>query len=86
MKFSDDIQIPEWILQHLRRYGNCCCGREIVKRIGKERIIEVLKVHGFDCELKIVYEDNYHVKRKTKYPVFAYYILEVETKIITYQL
>lgn len=86
MKFSDDIQIPEWILQHLRRYGNCCCGREIVKRIGKERIIDVLKLYGFECVLKIIYEDNYRVKRKTKYPVFAYYILEVETKMITYQL
>ncbi len=86
MKFSDEIQIPEWILQHLRRYGNCCCGREIVKRIGKEKIIEVLRKKGFKCILKIVYEDDYIVKRRTKYPIYAYYILEMEEKIRIYNL
>ncbi len=85
MKFLDDKkQIPDWILSHLRKYGNCCCGREIVKKIGRERIIEILKDEGYSCVLRIVYENKYKVKRKRKYPVDAYYILEIECAVTSY--
>ena len=34
---EENTEIPDWILRHLRKFGNCCCGREIVKKIGKEK-------------------------------------------------
>lgn len=86
MKFSDDSKtIPMWILHHLRKYGNCCCGREIVKEIGKEKIIHLLKDEGYPCILRIVYDNEvYKPKRKVKYPRDAYYILEIECEIKSY--
>ena len=87
MKFSDEKnKIPEWILHHLRKYGNCCCGREIVKKIGREKIMDLLKEEGYPCILKIVCDNkyNYMVERKRKYPINAYYILEIETVVKTY--
>lgn len=85
MKFFEQKQeIPDWILRHLRRYGNCCCGREIVKKIGKENIIEVLRQEGYPCILKIVYDNKYKHKRKVKYPRDAYYILEIECVVKSY--
>ncbi len=78
MEFSKEKnEIPDWILYHLKRFGNCCCGREIVKKIGREKIVEVLKKKGYPCVLKVVPDDIRHYKRKIKYPVDAYYILEV---------
>ncbi len=85
MKYQEeDIKIPDWILRHLRRFGNCCCGREIVKKIGKEKILELLRKEGYPCILKIVYENKYKKHRKIKYPVDAYYILEIECVIKSY--
>lgn len=77
-------QIPEWILQHLNKYGNCCCGREIVKKFGRENILKVLKNEGYSCVLKIVRENNYPCIRGIKYPKDAYYILEIECEIKRY--
>lgn len=79
---TEKIVIPEWILRHLKRYGNCCCGREIVKKIGKEKILEILKKEGYVCTLRIVYDNKY--KKRVKYPRDAYYILEIESIIKSY--
>jgi len=86
MNFSDErIVIPEWILHHLRKYGNCCCGREIVKKIGKDEILQLLKQLGFPCILRIVYDNKfYKPKRKVKYPLNACYILEIECVVNSY--
>lgn len=89
MKFSDEQdKIPEWILHHLGKYGNCCCGREIVKKLGKEKIIALLKEEGYSCILKIVYDYkcNYMAEKRRKYPIDAYYILEIEPVIRTYYI
>ena len=88
MKFSGvDSEIPEWIFRHLRLYGNCCCGRDIVKKIGKEEIINILKDKGYNCILRIVPDDKFHPpKRRTKYPVNAYYILEIECIVRRYYI
>lgn len=86
MKFSESLsEIPEWILGHLKKYGNCCCGRDIVKKIGKEEILSQLKDKGFNCILRIVPDKSFRpLKRKTKYPVNAYYILEIECMVRSY--
>ena len=78
MNFSDDnVVIPQWILHHLRKYGNCCCGREIVKTIGRDRILQVLRKEGYPCILRIIYDDMFHKpRRKVKYPRNTYYIKE----------
>ena len=82
---EENTEIPDWILRHLRKFGNCCCGREIVKKIGKEKIIEILKRQGYPCVLKIVYENKYlKRRRKVKYPLDAYYILEKEFVVKSY--
>ena len=60
MRFSDDnTVIPKWILYHLRKYGNCCCGREIVKKLGREKILQLLRKEGYPCILRIVYDDMF---------------------------
>lgn len=84
MGFSYENKIPEWIIFHLRKYGNCCCGREIVKRIGKEEILKELKKEGFSCILRIVYDYKYKPMRKVKYPVNASYIIEIESVVKSY--
>lgn len=85
MKFSkEENKIPDWILHHLRKFGNCCCGREIVKKIGREEIIEVLKKEGYPCVLRIIYDNTHNYKRKVKYPLDAYYILEIECVVKSY--
>lgn len=88
MQVSESIsEIPEWILGHLKKYGNCCCGRDIVKKIGKEEILTQLKDEGFNCILKIVPDNKFHPpKRRTKYPVNAYYILEIECIVRSYYI
>lgn len=87
MKFSkENSKIPDWILHHLRKYGNCCCGRDIVKKIGREKIIEVLKREGYPCILKIIYENKNRYKRRVKYPLDAYYILEIECLVKSYYI
>lgn len=86
MGFSEEkIVIPDWILHHLRKYGNCCCGREIVKKIGRDKILRILKQQGFPCILRIVYDNKtYKPKKKVKYPLDAYYILEIECIVKSY--
>lgn len=86
MRFSDDnTVIPKWILYHLRKYGNCCCGREIVKKLGREKILQLLRKDGYPCILRIVYDDMFHKpRRKVKYPRDAYYILEIECVVKSY--
>ena len=85
MKFSKKTEIPDWILCHLRKFGNCCCGREIVKQIGKDEFLELLKEKGYPCILRIVYDTKYRrYIRKVKYPVDAYYILEIECVVKNY--
>ena len=86
MNYSDHQSgIPEWILRRLRKFGNCCCGREIVKKIGKDEILDLLKKEGYNCTLKIVYDKSFRPpKRRTKYPINAYYILEIECIVRSY--
>lgn len=86
MKFSDEeMIIPEWIIHHLRKYGNCCCGREIVKKIGREKFLSLLKEKGYSCILRIVYDKKFEKPlRKVKYPLNAYYILEIECVVKNY--
>lgn len=86
MKFQEEnTEIPDWILRHLRRFGNCCCGRDIVKKYGKDEFLELLRKEGYPCILKIVYENKYKMHgRRVKYPVDAYYILEIECVVKSY--
>lgn len=85
MEFSDEKRkIPEWILHHLRKYGNCCCGREIVKKLGREGIISILKQEGYSCILRVISDNKYIDERRRKYPIHAYYILEIESVIKSY--
>ena len=85
MSSDQKTEIPKWIINHLRRYGNCCCGIDIVKKVGKEQLLNLLRVEGYNCELRIV-SDNKFIKlnKRIKYPRNAYYILEIENVIRSY--
>lgn len=74
--------VPEWILRNLRRYNNCACGYEIVKKLGKEKLLALIKDAGFECSLRIVPDPDVKSKKKLKYPPTAYYILDVEKVLI----
>ena len=62
--------IPKWIFQCLDQYGNCACGREITKKMGKEKLLETLEEMGYPCDLEIVNNVN-----NEEYPKDGTYIL-----------
>lgn len=70
--------VPKWILNHLKLYNNCACGYDIVKKLGKEKLLELIREAGYDCSLRIIPDLGVKCKRKLKYPPNAYYILDVE--------
>ena len=85
MSKSNEEIIPQWIINHLEKFGNCSCGRDFIKNVRKDNVIDMLKNIGYNCELRIIYEnakDRY--RSRSKYPLNAYYILEVKTPIKIY--
>ncbi|MDX8417536.1 hypothetical protein [Absicoccus intestinalis] len=46
--------IPDWVYQCLDQYGNCACGRNLTKKLGKEGLIQELEANGYPCELEIL--------------------------------
>lgn len=70
--------IPDWIINNLKLYGNCACGYDIVKKVGKEKLIERIKEYGYECSLRIIPDPDVRCRRKMKYPPSAYYILDVD--------
>ncbi len=74
--------IPDWIIKNLKLYGNCACGYDIVKKVGKEKLIERIKEYGYECSLRILPDPEVRCRRKMKYPPSAYYILDVD-KVLT---
>ncbi|MDY5233826.1 MAG: hypothetical protein SPH17_09510 [Faecalicoccus sp.] len=64
-------KIPEWVLQCLDQYGNCACGRNITKKMGKDKLLDELEALGYPCELEILSDQ----KEKNAYPKEATYIL-----------
>lgn len=46
--------LESYIYRNLDRYGNCLISNSLYKRLGKAKILEDLKLHGFDCEIKVV--------------------------------
>lgn len=70
------IKIPDWILQCLDQYGNCACGRAIVKKHGKEKLLERLEEIGYPCELEILAD----AKDSSQYPKEGTYILTTKNR------
>lgn len=66
--------IPAWILQCLEQYGNCACGRTIVKKMGKESLLKALADAGYPCELEILSDQ----KDKSQFPKDGTYIVSVK--------
>lgn len=69
-------QIPEWILSCLDQYANCACGIKIVKKLGKDGLIEALEEKGYPCELEILGD----TKDGTELPEDGTYILTLKNK------
>lgn len=69
-------KIPEWILSCLDQYANCACGRNIVKKLGKEKLLETLDEMGYPCDLEILSDS----KDKAQYPKDGTYILNLKTQ------
>ncbi len=51
---ASSSQIPAWIISCLEQYSNCACGIRIVKKLGKDGLIETLEEMGYPCELEII--------------------------------
>lgn len=83
-KKTKEKLIPDWIIRNLRVHGNCACGYDIVKKLGKEQLINRIRKLGYECSLRIVNdpEEGKYIKRKMKYPPSAYYILDVDKVLI----
>lgn len=72
---ATQTKIPEWVLQCLDQYGNCACGRNITKKLGKDKLLEELESLGYPCELEILSDQ----KEKSAYPKEGTYILTMKT-------
>lgn len=46
--------LEPYIYRNLDRYGNCLISNSLYKRLGKTKILEDLKQHGFNCDIKVV--------------------------------
>lgn len=87
MYSKDSKEVPKWIINHLNKYGNCSCDRKYIKSVGIENLLKKLEKEGFNCELRIVYENpKSKYKKKVKYPIDAYYILEEISSLRIYYL
>lgn len=64
-------KIPEWVIQCLDQYGNCACGRTLVKKMTKEKLIDELNRIGYPCDLEILSDQ----KDNSAYPKDGTYIL-----------
>ncbi|MGM9947311.1 hypothetical protein [Floccifex sp.] len=71
---SSQNKIPEWIIQCLDQYGNCACGRSITKKLGKDKLLEILEQLGHPCTLEILSE------KEEAYPVDGTYILTLKNR------
>lgn len=69
-------KIPSWILNCLDQYANCACGRNIVKKYGKEKLLEMLDKEGYPCDLEILSDQ----KDKAEFPKDGTYILTLKTR------
>lgn len=70
-------KIPDWVIQCLDQYGNCACGRNLTKKLGKEKLLEELESMGFPCTLEILSDQ----KEKAAYPKDGTYILTLQKRI-----
>ena len=44
--------LESYIYRNLDRFGNCLISNSLYKRLGKEKILNDLKEHGFNCTLE----------------------------------
>lgn len=69
-------KIPDWIFSCLDQYANCACGRNIVKKYGKEKLLVMLEDAGYPCELEILSDQ----KDKAEFPKDGTYILSLKNR------
>lgn len=69
-------KIPEWIIQCLDQFGNCACGRTITKKLGKDKLLEILKDMNHECDLEILSDKD------DAYPVDGTYVLTLKNRQI----
>lgn len=67
--------LEPYIYRNLDRYGNCLISNSLYKRLGKTKILEDLKQHGFNCEIKVV---KIFEKNKVKFVSEESVIVEVK--------
>ena len=46
--------LENYIYRNLDRYGNCLISNSLYKRLGKTKILEDLKQHGFNCDIRVI--------------------------------
>lgn len=66
--------IPAWIYSCLDQYANCACGRNIVKKLGKDELLSILDKEGYPCDLEILADP----KDTSQYPKDGTYILTLK--------
>lgn len=67
--------IPAWIYSCLDQYANCACGIKIVKKLGKQGLLDTLEAHGYPCDLEIIADP----KDTSEFPEDGTYILTLKT-------
>lgn len=46
--------LDRYIYRNLDRYGNCLISNHLYKKLGKTKILEILKQNGYNCDLRVV--------------------------------
>lgn len=50
--------LDEYVYKTLKKHGNCVISMNDLKRYGKNKIINDLLNHGFNCSIRILGEDR----------------------------
>lgn len=53
-------ELPEYIYNHLKKFGNTVISNQRVNRLGKNKIIHIIKKRGYDVEM--IVEEHFEGK------------------------
>ena len=46
--------LDKYIYRNLEKYGNALISESLYKKLGKSKILKILKEKGFNCNIKII--------------------------------
>ena len=66
--------LDNYIFRNLEKYGNALISESLYKKLGKSKILKILKEKGFNCNIRVVKTPIFHENKSYN---DITYILEV---------